>query len=210
MIHDAVAFGIGEELAAEANEAAGRNDEFHAQIPGHFRHVLEFGLTNAQTFHDRTHEVLRDVNGQSFHWFQELAVFVAAHDNTRFTNLQFKPFTAHGFDQDGQMEFTTAGNLEGIWGIRILNTHGHVCFHFFIQAFTNMAACDEIPFLTGKRTVVDRKGHGQGRFVNFDASELFRISESAMVSPISTSCSPMRAMISPALASWVSTRFRPS
>ena len=73
------------------------------------------------------------------------------------------------------MEFTTAGNLEGIWGIRILNTHGHVCFHFFIQAFTNMAACDEIPFLTGKRTVVDRKGHGQGRFVNFDASELFRI-----------------------------------
>ena len=147
----------------------------------------------------------QDVNGQSFHWFQELAVFVAAHDNTRFTNLRFKPFTAHGFDQDGQMEFTTAGNLEGIWGIRILNTHGHVCFHFFIQAFTNMAACDEIPTPDRQRTVVDRKGHGQGRFVNFDASELFRIFRISNGIADFNILQPYESNDFPTLASWVST-----
>ena len=175
MVHNAVTFSISKELVTEANQATSRNLEFHTQIAGHFGHVLQLSLTQAQAFHYSTHEVLRYVDGQCFHRLHQLAVFIAVHNNLRFTNLQLKAFTTHGFNQNRQMQLATTSNLISIRAVGFFNTHGNVGFNLFEQTVTQVTAGNEFAFTTGKRAVVNVEEHGQSRFVNLDALQSFRI-----------------------------------
>lgn len=74
VVHDAIALGSGEEFAAEADEAAGRNDEFQAGVAGNIGHVDHFGFTGTEFFHDSAHEFRRNVDGEGFQRFAFLAV----------------------------------------------------------------------------------------------------------------------------------------
>ena len=98
MVHDAVAFGRGEELVAEADEPPCRDLELQAHVAGHLVHVHQLGLTGSQFFHHHAHKVLGHVNGQSFHGFHGVAVFILAQNDLGFANLQLKAFPAHGFN----------------------------------------------------------------------------------------------------------------
>ena len=97
------------------------------------------------------------------------------HDYFRFANLQFVAFTTHGFNQDGQVQFATAGNFECIGAFSFFHAHGNVGFDFFKQAVTQMTAGYIIAFFASKGAVVYRENHGQGRFVNFKTLQRFRI-----------------------------------
>ena len=175
MVHNAVTFSIGEELVTEADQAASRNLEFHTQIACHFGHVLQLSLTQAQAFHNSAHEVLRYIDSQCFHRLHQLTVCIAMHNNLRFTNLQLKAFTTHSFNQNRQMQLATAGNFISIGAFGLGNTHGNVGLNLFEQTVTQMTAGNKFTFTAGKRTVVNVENHRQGRFVNLDALQSFRI-----------------------------------
>ena len=73
------------------------------------------------------------------------------------------------------MEFTTARYFESIGAVRFFDAERYVGLDFAEQAVAEVTAGDVVPFLTGERTVVDVENHGQGRFVDVDARQGFRI-----------------------------------
>ena len=175
MVHDAIALGVGEELVAEADQATSRNLEFHAQIACHLGHVLQLSLAQAQALHNCAHIILGHVNGQCLHGLLQSAGLVAMHNNLRLANLQLKALTAHGFNQNGQMQLAAAGHLISIGAIGFLNAQSHVGFCLFIQTVTDVTAGYEFALLASKGAVVYIKYHGQSGLVNFDALQRLRI-----------------------------------
>jgi len=87
----------------------------------------------------------------------------------RLGNFQFETFTAHHFNQYGQVKFTTAGNLKCIGSIRIFYAKCYIRFNFLLQTGTDMTAGYEIAFLASKRTLIYTENHGQSRFINLNA-----------------------------------------
>mgnify|MGYP000264337193 CR=1 FL=1 len=132
VVHDAVALGSRQEFTAETDEAAGRNDEFQAGITGNIGHVDHFGFTGTEFFHDSAHEFRRNVDGQCFQRFAALAVDFFGND-AGFTDLEFVAFTAHFFDEDGDVEFTTARYFESIGAVRFFDAERYVGLDFAEQ-----------------------------------------------------------------------------
>ena len=95
--------------------------------------------------------------------------------HARFADCQFKAFAAHVFQQNGQVQFATAGNAEYISVGSIFNTQGNVGQQFFLQAVTDLAGSYEFTFSTGKRRSVDHKVHGQCRLVHAQHRQAFGI-----------------------------------
>ena len=64
------------------------------------------------------------------------------------------------------MQFTPTGNKEGIRVAGFLQLHRNVRQQFLFKAFAQLAAGDELAFLSGKRRSVDLEIHGQGGFIH--------------------------------------------
>ena len=175
MVHNACASGGGQQFISEAYEAAGRNGEFHSHVAGDFFHGNHFCSSRSKTFHNGTHEFLRNFNGQTFEWFALLAVDFLVN-NLRLGNFEFKALTAHGFNQDGQVKFAAAGYLECVGCISVFYAESHVGLDFLVESCTDVAGGDEVAFSACERTLVDMEYHGQGRFVDMDSRKSFRIS----------------------------------
>ena len=162
--HDAVALRAGQKLRTEADEAARRNDEFHAHIAVALVHVGKLRLALAQKLHDRAHVFLRHFDGQVFHRLALLPVdgFV---DNFRLADLQLIAFAAHGLDQDGKMQLASARDLEGVRRVRFLDAERDVRFNFFEKPVADVARGHELTFAAREGAGVDAEGHGERRLV---------------------------------------------
>ncbi len=64
------------------------------------------------------------------------------------------------------MQLTTAGDLELLRAVALLDTQRHVVQQFLVQTVLDVAAGDELAFLAGEGRVVDLEGHGYGRLVD--------------------------------------------
>lgn len=73
------------------------------------------------------------------------------------------------------MELTAAGNLECIRCFRVFYTKSHVRFDFLVETGTDMAGSDEVTLTAGKWALIDMEYHGQGRFVDVDRRQCFRV-----------------------------------
>ena len=164
--HDAGTGGHGHELAAETDQATRRHHEGQAYtaLAVHF-HVGHVGAALAQLFDDRTLVLFFHVDHDDFVRLLDLAIHFLL-DNFRTGNTQLEAFTAHGFDQYRQVQFTTAGDAEFFRSITGLDTQCHVVDQLTFQTLLDVAAGDELAFLTGEGRVVDLEGHGHGRLVH--------------------------------------------
>ena len=137
-------------------------------------HIGQFATATAKLFHNGTLVFIRYVHGQVFVRLAFLAIdFTEYH--ARFADCQFKAFAAHVFQQNGQVQFATAGNAEYISVGSIFNTQGNVGQQFFLQTVADLAGSHEFAFSTGQRRSVDHKVHGQGRLVHAQHRQAFRI-----------------------------------
>jgi len=99
VVDDAVTLRHRQEVADEAEEAAGRNDVVKARVARVARHLAEGGSAIAERRHHVADELIGDV---------ELKVFVRLafdavdflDDDLRFADLKFVAFTAHRLDED--------------------------------------------------------------------------------------------------------------
>ena len=83
-------------------------------------------------------------------------------------NLQFVPFAAHGFDQDGQMQNAATIDQIGVRGIRILHPQGQVLLGLFVEAISQVPGGHHFAFLPEERGIVDGEHHTQRWLVHFD------------------------------------------
>ena len=114
------AAGVGEQLAAQADQAARRNFEIEAHAArAVIAHLEHFAAAAAEGFHDDADEIFGDVDDQALERLQFLAVF-GAHDDFGLADHQFEAFAAHGFDQDGELQFAAAEDAEGFRACRCL------------------------------------------------------------------------------------------
>ena len=74
-------------------------------------HLLHFGFAHPHFFHDHAHELFRQINRQQLHWLHELAVS-GLGDDLRLADHKFVAFAAHHLNQDGELQFAAAHDLE--------------------------------------------------------------------------------------------------
>ena len=98
-----------------------------------------------------------------------------AEDNFRTGNRHLETFTTHVFNQNGQVQFTTAGNAERISVFGFFNAQRHVVHQLFIQTVQDLARGNELTFFTAERRGVDVEEHGNGRLINGQGRQRFDI-----------------------------------
>ena len=150
--------GVGQELAAIAEQAAAGHTELDAGTAVHHLHIHQDGLAGAQSGHDVALIGLRHVDDDALHGLHDLAVLLVGQ-NVRGADLQLIAFAAHRLDQDGQMHLAAAHDAEGIVRGGILDLQGDILQQLAHQAVTDLAGGDILALLAGERGIVDREGH---------------------------------------------------
>ena len=128
----------------------------------HFEH---FPTAAADGFHDDADEIFGDVDNQALDGLELLAVFVAHHD-FGLADHDFKAFAAHGFDQDGELQFAAAEHAEGFGRFGIFHADGNVGEKLLCQAIAKVARSEIGAFAAAEGAGIDAKDHGQGRLVD--------------------------------------------
>ena len=137
---------IGQQLAAQADQSARGNLKFHAHAArAVVDHLSEFAAPRAEAFHDDSDVGFRAVHHQHFQRFEALAVFGFHHD-FRLADHQLVAFAAHGFDQDGQLQFAAAQHAKGFGRVGMFHADGDVGEQFFCQAVANIARGQPLAF----------------------------------------------------------------
>ena len=106
MAHDSFAAGGPDEFTAETDQTAGGNDELQlgAAISAGF-HVLHLALAGAQFFDAAAHRWFRHIHHQGFHRLAGGAIDGAVN-HLRLGHLELIALTAHGLDQDAEVQLT--------------------------------------------------------------------------------------------------------
>jgi hypothetical protein len=107
-----------------------------------------------------------DVDDDFFDRLEHLAVLALLHDDARAGYGKLEAFAAHGLDEDGELQFATAGDVERVLAFGFLDLQRDVAFGFLEQAIADDAARDLVAFGAGKRAVIDDEGHGDGRRID--------------------------------------------
>src|ERR1035437_6794184 len=152
---------VREELAAEADEAADRDDVFHAHATVRVgAHLLEAALAVRESALHGADEVRRDVHCDALVRLLRLAVD-GLQDDLRAADLQLKTLAAHLLNQDRQLEFASAQNLVRVCRVRLLELDRHVAEDFLFQAVADVASGDVLAFAARQRRRVRAEGHAQ-------------------------------------------------
>ena len=111
------ATGLGQELGAEADQAARGDDLLDADPAGTMvDHLLHAALADAEHLDDDAGVVLGHVDGEALHRLVALAVD-HARDDLRLADGQLKALAAHGLDEHGQLQLAAALHLPGVRAI---------------------------------------------------------------------------------------------
>ena len=162
------AAGQGQEFALEADQATRRNAVLDAHATLAVRlHVGHFAAAATQLFHHAALVTFFDIHREHFVRLALHAVDVLEH-HARAADRQFVAFTAHVFQQDGQVQFAATGHQENVRVVGVFDAQRHVLQQFLFQALADLAAGDELAFATGQRRAIHHEVHGQRRLVHRD------------------------------------------
>ena len=124
--HDALALGIGEELVAVAEQAAGGHQKFHLHAIADRGHLKHFALSAADLFDYGSHSVGGYIHHQALHRLAQNAIDLPVQHTGR-GDLELIAFAAHGLDQDRQMHLAPSGHVKAICGIfQLADPQGNV------------------------------------------------------------------------------------
>src|SRR5690606_11261497 len=114
-VHDRSAAGIGQQFRLVADQTTGRSEEDQTDAAAAGRTKLgHFSLALGHLLHDHTGMLFVDVDHDFFERLHQSAVFVLVHDDARTRYGKLETFATHGFDQNGQLQFATTGDVERI------------------------------------------------------------------------------------------------
>ena len=170
-----------EQLPAQADQAARGNAKFHAYAPrAVVDHLGELAATRSERFHDDANEIFGAIDDQHFERLEAAAVF-SVHHNFGLAGHELVAFAAHGFDQNGQLQFAAAEHAKSFGSVGILDADGDIGEQFLLQTVAQVTGGDPLAVPSGERRVIDREDHGQRRLINqqrLERRRIFRIGES--------------------------------
>ena len=134
VVEDARAPGLGQELGAEPDEAAGRHPvvEAHPARPvvDHFEHGA---LAQRQQLGDHAEILVGHVDAHPLHRLVHLAVDLAG-DDLRLAHRQLEALAPHGLDQHGQLQLAASEHLPHVGALGRGHPDGHVADELGVQA----------------------------------------------------------------------------
>src|SRR6476469_746149 len=114
VVGDAGAAGLGEEVGAEADEAAGRDDELHPDPAGAVvGHALHAALADGEQLGDRAEVLLRGVDREALERLVDLAVDLAG-DDLRLADGELEALAAHLLAEDRQRQLAAGLAIAGV------------------------------------------------------------------------------------------------
>ena len=171
---EAGAAGEGEELALEADQAARGDAVFETDAALAVRlHVLQLAAAAAEFFHDRALVVFLDVYRHQFVGLAFRTVDLLEH-HARAADGELETFAAHVLEQDGEVQFATARDLEHVRVLGEVHPQRDVLQQLLLEALADLAAGDELAFAAGEWRGVDDEVHRQRGFIHRDRLHAFQ------------------------------------
>ena len=121
-------------------------------------------------------KVFRNVDDQALDRLELLSVFVAHYD-FGLADHELKTFATHGFNENGELQFTAAEHAEGFRGFRVFDANGNVGEQFLGEAIAKIAGGEVISFAAAERAGIDGENHGESRLVDGERLQRLRIFE---------------------------------
>ncbi len=162
-VHDRRAAGVGHQLALVADKAASGRVEDEAQAVASRRlHLDHLGLALGHLLHDDARILLVDVDHDLLDRLQDLAGLVLRQNHAGARDRDLEALAAHGLDQDGELQFAPARDVERVLVVGLLDLQRDVALALLEQAVADHAARDLVALGARERRVVDDERHGDG------------------------------------------------
>ena len=175
-IHDACSLGVGEKFVLVADEAARGNGKFKTDTAGAGVVEIEhLALALVDFLGHHAHEAFVAVHVEMLDGLKDLAVLGFLQDDLGASHRELKAFPAHGFHQDGHLEFAAALDDEAVIFVRRLHAYGHVAQRLLFKAVLDDAALQELAFMACQGRGVDAYADGDRGLVNGNAGQGCRL-----------------------------------
>ena len=162
------AAGLGQELGAEADQAARRDDLLDANPAGAVvDHLLHAALADAEHLDDDAGVLLGHVDREALHRLVALAVD-HARDDLRLADGQLEALAAHRLDEHGQLQLAAALHLPRVRAVGRRDAQRHVADELLLEALLDHRGGQLLAALADERRRVDADRHRQARLVDGD------------------------------------------
>ena len=175
VVGDAGAARFGQELGAEADQAAGRNEVLHPHpAAAVVAHLLEPPLAQRQKLGHGADVLLGNVDRQLLDRLAEDAVNFARY-YLRLADRHLEAFAPQLLDEDRQRKFTAALDLPRVRALSREHAQRDVADHLGVEAPKNLAGGQLRAVLAGQRRSVDADRDAEARLINGDQLEWARV-----------------------------------
>ena len=175
VVQQAGAAGLGEELGAEADQAARGRQIVEAYPAGRVvDHLLHPALAQGQHLGDDADVILGDVDRQPLDRLAELAVDLAGQ-HAGLARRQLEALAPHQLEQHDELQLAAAVDLPGVVALRVANADGHVADQLRIEPGADLARRQLGAVAAGERRVVDADDDRQRGLVDRDHGQRARI-----------------------------------
>src|SRR5258706_1358461 len=173
-IHDGGALGVGEHLAAEADQAARGHVKLQANAAGAVGdHSQHLPLPAADFFDHDADKGFGAIDHEEFEGLAHRAVDLFRQD-FGLAHGDLVAFAAHHLDQDSELELAAAHYLESVRPAGFLDADGDVGEQLLIEAIAQVAGGDVGSLAAGEGRGVDGERHGDGGLIDLDVSQRLR------------------------------------
>ena len=139
MVEDAGAAGLGEELGAEADQGAGRDQVVEPDPAGAVvDHLIDAALAQRQHLGDHADVFLGDVDRQALDRLAELAVDLAGQ-HLGLAGGQLEALAPHQLQQHDQLQLAAPLHLPGVGAVAVEHPDRDVADQLRIEAGADLA-----------------------------------------------------------------------
>ena len=175
MVQDAGAARLGEELGAEADQAARGHEVVHPHPAGAVvDHLLQAALAQGQQLGDDADVVLGHVDRQALDRLVQLAVDLAG-EHLRLAHGQLEALAAHQLDQHRQLQLAAALHLPGVGALGVEHADRDVADQLLVEPRAHLARGELRAVLAGQRRGVDADHDRQRGLVDGDHRQRPRV-----------------------------------
>src|SRR3546814_895828 len=168
---------LGDELAAEPDQATRRDQGLHADPPrAVVDDLLHAALAQGEELGDDAEEVVRDVDREAVDRLVDLAVDLPG-EHLGLANGELEALTAHHLHEHGQLQLAAALHLPGVRSFSRLDLDADVADQLLVEAALDQAGGELLALLAGQWRGVDADRHRQVGIVDVDDRERPRVLE---------------------------------
>src|SRR5216683_2139939 len=172
--HQTGARGQRQEVVAEADQAAGRDQVFEAHAaPGVVADLDHLPAPLPERLRHRAQVLFADIDREPLHGLHTLAVDLL-DDGLWTRDLELIALPAHRFDEHGQVKLAAPAHQESLGRIGVLHMEAEVGVQLLVEPGAQLPGGRKLALATRERRRVDTERHPNGRLVDLDTRQWVR------------------------------------